>query len=149
EEPGGDESGAWVLDEREVVTGAVAGVELDRWGRPGERGLDFFDAKGMLEAAFAALGVSAKWTATDEFGMLPGRAACIEVGRGTVGVLAEVHPQTLEAFDVHDRVLLFEIDLPRLLEAMPARAAAQSVPRYPAVEQDLAVVVDEETSAGA
>ncbi len=140
----------WVLDEREMVTGAIAGVELDRWGRPGERGLDFFDAKGMLEAALEAVGAKATWAATDEeFGLLPGRVAQILVGGGAVGILGEVHPETLAQFDVDERVLVFEIDLALLLEALPARAAARSVPRFPAVEQDLAVVVDEATEAGA
>ncbi|MCB9492457.1 MAG: phenylalanine--tRNA ligase subunit beta, partial [Dehalococcoidia bacterium] len=49
----GQSAGDYVLpDEREVVVGALSGAELDRWSRPTERGLDFFDAKGVLEALF-------------------------------------------------------------------------------------------------
>jgi len=64
-------------------------------------------------------------------------------------VLAEVHPRTLAAFGIEQPVTLFELDLAALLPHVPARIAARSVPRFPAVEQDLAVVVDTTVAAGA
>jgi phenylalanyl-tRNA synthetase beta chain len=66
-----------------------------------------------------------------------------------VGILGEVHPDTLAQFDVDEPVLLFEVDLPRLLEALPSHRKTRAVSRFPAVEQDLALVVDEATPAGA
>ena len=137
-------------DEREHVTGAVAGVEIDRWGRPTDRALDFFDAKGMLDAAFAALRVRVTYEAGGtEFGFLPNRVARLKVGDTEVGVAGEVHPDTLAAFDVDRPTVLFEIDVPSLLAAMPGRVAVRDVSRFPAVEQDLALVVDESVAAGA
>ncbi|MFA7249773.1 MAG: phenylalanine--tRNA ligase subunit beta [Dehalococcoidia bacterium] len=134
-------------EEREHVTGVVSGVEIDRWGRPGERALDFFDAKGMLDAAFAALRVPVTYEAGSEFGLTPNRAARLQVGTAEIGVLGEVHPDTLAAFDIaspgHGPVVLFDIDVARLLEVLPARAAVREVSRFPAVEQDLALVLDE------
>ncbi|MEI7926475.1 MAG: phenylalanine--tRNA ligase subunit beta, partial [Chloroflexota bacterium] len=70
-----DDSAAALPEEREHVTGAVAGVEIDRWGRAGDRELDFFDAKGMLDAAFGALRVRVAYEAGSEFGFLPNRVA--------------------------------------------------------------------------
>ena len=141
-------------DEREHVTGAVAGVEVDRWDRPTDRALDFFDAKGALDAAFAALRVAVAYDLVppgdaEEFGFLPGRVARLSVGGAPIGVVGEVHPDTLAAFDIDHAVALFDIDVARLLEVLPDRVAVRDVSRFPAVEQDLALVVDEDVATGA
>ena len=136
-------------EEREMLVAALSGRELDRWGRATERTLDFFDAKGALEQAMAALDVALEYVAAEEFGMLPGRTARLLAGGDPVGVLAEVHPETLALFDIEQPVALLEIDLPRLLPHVPSRRRAAPVPRFPAVEQDLAVVVDAGVAAGA
>ncbi len=141
--------GADVLpEEREYLVGALTGVELDRWGRPGERALDFFDAKGALEAVADELGVAVDYVAGEEFALLPGRVAHLEVGGERVGVLGEVHPDTLAQFGIEQPVVLFEIDIASLLRHALTRRAVTSVSRYPAVEQDLAIVVDEGVTAG-
>ncbi|MSQ30589.1 MAG: phenylalanine--tRNA ligase subunit beta [Dehalococcoidia bacterium] len=136
-------------EEREHVTGAVAGVEIDRWNRPTDRALDFFDAKGILDAAFAALRLSVTYEAGTEFGFTPNRVARLKIGATEIGVVGEVHPDTLAAFDIERPVVLFDIDVARLIEAAPERAAVRTVSRFPAVEQDLALVLDESVAAGA
>ena len=144
-----DDGGADTLpEEREVIVAALSGVETDRWGRPGERALDFFDAKGVIEAALGALGVRLDYVAGEEFALLPGRVAHLEAGGERVGVLGEVHPETLARFDIEQPVVLFELDLPALLPHLPPRRSIEAVSRFPAVEQDLAVVVDESVAAG-
>ena len=136
-------------DEREHVTGAVAGVEVDRWGRTTDRALDFFDTKGILDAAFAALRIAVAYEAGVEFGLTPNRAALLKIGDVQIGVVGEVHPDTLAAFDIDQPVVLFDIDVARLLEVLPERVPVRDVSRFPAVDQDLALVIDEATPAGA
>jgi phenylalanyl-tRNA synthetase beta chain len=135
-------------EEREYVTGALSGVDLDRWGRAGDRALDFFDAKGAIEAAFDELGVTAEYAPATEFGLLEGRTASLKVAGERVGVAGEVHPDTLAHFGIEQPVVLFEIDLAALLPHASRRRAIVSVSRFPAVEQDLALVVDEGVPAG-
>jgi phenylalanyl-tRNA synthetase beta chain len=141
-------SGGALPEEREVVCAALSGWAADRWGGA-ERPLDFFDAKGVLEAVGEALGAELGFAADEEFGLLPGRVARVRAGGAAVGVLGEVHPQTLAAFELEQPVVLLEIDVAELLEALPGRRAVVSPPRFPALEQDLAVVVDEAVPAGA
>ena len=69
-------------------------------------------------------------------------------GGTEVGVLGEVHPDTLKAFDIDQPVILFQVDVARLLEVLPDRVPVRDVSRFPTVEQDLAVVVDESVNAG-
>ncbi|MEE8422801.1 MAG: phenylalanine--tRNA ligase subunit beta [Dehalococcoidia bacterium] len=136
-------------EERQHLVGAVCGVELDRWGQPSGRALDFFDTKGALEQAMARLDVHVEFAADVEFGMLPGRVARLSVAGEPVGVLGEMHPSTLAAFEIERPVALFEVDLDRLLPHVPSRRDTAAVPRFPAVEQDIALVVDDGVSAGA
>ncbi len=136
-------------EERSLVTGAMSGVDLDRWGRPTDRQLDFFDAKGALDLALSALDLDVTYEADSEYAMMPGRVARLKLGDESVGVLAEVHPDTLEQFGIEQPVALFELDLEKLLAHVPSRKALTSVARFPAVEQDVAVVVEEDVTAGA
>ena len=142
-------AGDQLPEERDMIVAAISGVEMDRWGQPSGRPLDFFDAKGVLEQALAELGVTLDFVADEEFAMLPARTARLRAAGEAVGVLAEVHPETLAQFDIEQAVALFELDLARLLPHVPERRQASAVPRYPAVEQDLAVVVDGGVEAGA
>ena len=128
-------------DEREIVTGALCGVERDRWGSPLDRALDFFDAKGVIEELGERLAIAFEYAPHEEHGLLAGRCARISIGAAPVGTLGEVHPDTLEAFGVSRPVALFELDLgvaARCLARAPRRG--MPVPRFPAVEQDLALV---------
>ena len=143
-------AGDYVLpDEREVVIGAISGAEVDRWGRATDRALDFFDAKGALEALFSALHVSVSYEADEEFGFLKGRVARLKVGDESIGMVGEVHPDVLDQFEIDQAVTVFEIDLASVLPHLHDRIDATSPPRFPAVEQDLAIVVDDAVSAGA
>lgn len=148
---GADQSaGDYVLpDEREVVVGALSGAELDRWSRATERSLDFFDAKGVLEALFAALHVDVGYEADEEFGFLRGRLARLRLGQEPVGIVGEVHPDVLDRFDIGQPVVIFELDLAAILPHLRERIDATSPPRFPAVEQDLAIVVDASVPAAA
>ncbi len=76
----------------------------------------------------------------------PGRSAQIKVTGKTVGVVGELHPSTLSPFDIDGRVVALDIDVATLVAARGERKAAE-LPRYPAVERDLAVVVDEDLAA--
>jgi phenylalanyl-tRNA synthetase beta chain len=59
------------------------------------------------------------------------------------GWVGELHPSTLEG-----EWGAFELDLETLLERLPERIVYEDVITFPALRQDLAFVVDEDTSAG-
>lgn len=136
-------------DERVTIAGALAGRRPDRWGAPTAEAFDLFDLKGVLEAASAALGLVLAYEAAEEHSFLPGRTARLLAGGDAVGVLGEVHPESASAFGLDQPVVLFELDVAALLPHLPG--ARQPVPpsRFPAVEQDLAVVLPADVPAEA
>ncbi len=135
-------------DERERIIAAVTGRRADRWGRPGEESVDFFDAKAYAGALFHGLNVDVTFAPVDEYGFTPGRTAAICAGEARLGVIGQVHPDVAGAFDIAQDVYVFEVALEALLPLAGGDRKLAPVPRFPAVEQDLALIVDEDTPAG-
>jgi phenylalanyl-tRNA synthetase beta chain len=77
----------------------------------------------------------------------PGRTASIMVGASEIGVVGELHPSTLAVFDLDGRAVALDVDAEALIAARGERKATE-LPRYPAVNRDIAVVVDANVSAG-
>jgi phenylalanyl-tRNA synthetase beta chain len=128
--------------EREVIVGAVAGTRLGRWGEPTSEPIDFYDAKGLLEETFERAGADLGFEASEEYAMLRGRTAAVLAGKERAGVLGQVHPQVAAQFEIDAPVFLFEVDVEKLLPVVKERVRHQPASRFPAVIQDLALLVD-------
>ncbi len=77
----------------------------------------------------------------------PGRRAVAHLELGAVGVVGELAPEVARRHDIDGRVAVLLLDLSRLL-GHPRRAwEALPVSRFPAVDFDLAFVVDEDVPA--
>lgn len=136
-------------EEREMLVGAVGGRRLDRWQQPTAEPVDFFDAKGYLEALFERLALAPEWLPAEDYGLLPGRTAAIRIAGQQVGVLGQVHPDTAAQFDIEGDCFLFEVRLDLLAALTQGRREYHPYAATPAVAQDLAVVVDATTPAAA
>lgn len=134
--------------ERPVLCALTGGVRETRWGRPSGERVDFFDAKGAIEALLKALGVTGTYEPLSAHGLLEGHAALVKAGKETIGVVAQVHPETASAFDIDEPVFLLELWLEDLVRVLPERPAYTPPSRFPAVRQDIALVVPEALSAG-
>ncbi len=136
--------------EIEKAAGVLAGPRSTlSWGSSGEETLDFFDAKGVMEAALAQLSAGAVFQPATAPALHPGRTAAVLVNGEKVGVVGEVHPAVLERFDAPvERAALFELDIEALLAALPEGTRRfESISRFPDTLRDLALVVDVSVSA--
>jgi phenylalanyl-tRNA synthetase beta chain len=77
----------------------------------------------------------------------PGRCAAVILEGRQLGYLGELHPTVGADLKVGGRLVAFEIDVEPVL-ASSRSPRAQPLPRFPAVERDLAVVVEEPVAAG-
>ncbi|MDE3090876.1 MAG: phenylalanine--tRNA ligase subunit beta, partial [Chloroflexota bacterium] len=119
------------------------------WQKSDTTLMDFFDFKGVVEELVEGLYLDgAVYVASDHPLFQPGRAAALKLGSQEIGVFGELHPLLCEKFDLPAQaVLIGEFDLDALLaQVKPARAVA-ALSRYPAVAQDLALIVDENVPA--
>ncbi|GAC1476418.1 MAG: phenylalanine--tRNA ligase subunit beta [Candidatus Dormibacteraceae bacterium] len=76
----------------------------------------------------------------------PGRCAALTLDGRQLGYLGELHPTVAATLKVEGRLVAFEIDIEPVLAAAQI-PRAQPLPRYPAVERDIAVVVEEHVTA--
>ena len=108
---------------------------------------DFYSLKGVLEALGARLGLALEVRPGDQPFLHPGRAGRVLVSGEDVGWLGEIHPLVCREWDL-DAAAGFEVDLAPLVAASPiGEEAYDDVISYPAVHQDIAVVVDEAVPA--
>jgi phenylalanyl-tRNA synthetase beta chain len=70
------------------------------------------------------------------------------VGAESVGVFGELHPKTVQTLEFGERALLVaDLDLDRILKAVPFRYPYAPIPVYQAALRDIAVVVEESISS--
>lgn len=109
--------------------------------------LDFFDLKGLVDAALRQVSITdLAYEATTAPGFHPGRTASIMRGSRQIGLIGELHPEAARQFGIEGvRVVAGEIDAEALVELSQRQKSSISSPRFLPVEQDLAVVVTEST----
>jgi phenylalanyl-tRNA synthetase beta chain len=110
--------------------------------------LGFYDLKGVVEALLAGLRLEGTFEQDEHPTFQPGRCAQVSVGESVLGMMGELHPQVREAFDLPAQpVCALEFDLEVLLAQMGVTHTMQPLSRFPAVVQDIALVVDEDLPA--
>ncbi len=77
----------------------------------------------------------------------PGRCAAVMLDGRQLGYIGELHPTVAAAAGIDGRVVAFEIDVEPVVAASRI-PRAQPLPRFPSVQRDLAVIVDETVAAG-
>ena len=111
----------------------------------------YFDAKGCVEAALEAMGV-AEGAVFERGAPAPlrrDRSATVRIGGDVVGFVGEIGPRALAKLGIEAAVAVFELRADRLAAIGRLETLYRPVPRFPAIERDLAWVVDEGTEWGA
>ncbi len=111
----------------------------------GEEGfVDFLQCKGLVEAILELFHVAKLVTWTQcQARILYTQASppnCF-VSETALGYLGELHPDIAQQLELPS-FFLFELDFEKLLKYAPARITINALPRFPAVERDVALVVD-------
>ena len=135
--------------ELHLLTLAVTGKQGGQhWAQPA-RTLDFFDLVGVLEMITDRLRLPhGRVVATPVPYCHPGKAALIALGDEPIGVVGEVHPTVLAAFDLNQPVIVAEVDFDRLIGQGMQPTLYRQVPRLPSVTRDLSLIVDTTVEAG-
>ena len=85
-----------------------------------------------------------KLTSTD---MHPGRTAEVLLNGEVIGFVGQVHPTVQKDYDVKE-TYVFELSFKALAETEVAPIAYEMIPRYPSITRDIALVVDQDKTAG-
>ncbi|MFQ5407487.1 MAG: phenylalanine--tRNA ligase subunit beta [Anaerolineales bacterium] len=123
--------------------------EVKNWAVDETRQMDFYDLKGVVDALVAGLHLpAARVEPAQHPSFHPARTARLCIGDEEIGVFGELHPLVREAYNLPEQpVLAAEFDAEALLAAIPYRYPTGSVSRFPAVVEDIALIVDEAVPA--
>lgn len=124
-----------------VIGGVIVGSLANEHWTIAERAVDFYDAKGDVEALLALT------SAVDEFSFVkaehsalhPGQTAAILRQGQAVGFIGALHPEAERKLGIKGKAYLFELELAAF--GGKHLVTAQEVSKYPANRRDLAIVV--------
>jgi len=140
------ERGAPGWEPHRICCLAVGPMTTKSW-RGGEEPADFFAMKALLEALAGQLGAELAFAPAQEPFLHPGRTARVTADGDPTGWIGELHPLVARAWDIGAGAA-FEVDLaPIVAAAVAGEEAFEDVTTFPAVYQDLAVVVPSAVAA--
>jgi phenylalanyl-tRNA synthetase beta chain len=126
------ESFAMVFTGGEVLAGRAEPV----------RNLDFFDLKGVLEAAMESISVPPlRFIETETRHLMPGQTAAIWLGSDKIGYIGRISREIASDYKFKKPVYAVEIDLAAVLQAKSERCIYRPLPRYPSVIRDVSFLV--------
>lgn len=113
----------------------------------------FFILKGALTALFGELRVpDVRFVQPKEAFLHTGKSSDMMLDDRRIGFIGELSPGVVERLKLKIRkpeVLVFEMDADTLLSFVPETVKYSPVPRYPAIERDVALILDEHMTSAA
>ena len=110
---------------------------------------DFFSIKGIVENVLGCLGIEGFYFDKEQNHPTfhKGRCANILWNGHVLGILGEVHPNVVENFDLNERAYIADLDYNILLQIVRQDKKYKAIPKYPAIERDIAVLVKDEITS--
>ena len=112
--------------------------------------VDFYTLKGLIENVLEASNINRFdiEKETNNGSYHPGRCANIKVGIDVIATIGEVHPEVLNNYDIEKRVYVAEVNITKLTKYSKSNKKYVEVPKFPAVERDIAIIVEEKVEVG-
>ena len=109
---------------------------------------DFFDIKGTVEVIAENFHLPLSYVRAEKPYLHPGVSATVMLGKTAVGEIGELDPAIALSLGLDKKVYLGELDLCALKDAMDDAVRYTNLPKFPAVERDLALIADEKLTCG-
>ena len=112
--------------------------------------VDFYTLKGLIENVLETSNVNHYDIEKEKENSSyhPGRCANLKVGTDVIATIGEVHPEVLMNYDINKRCYLAELNITKVVKYSKQNKKYQEVPKFPAIERDIAIIVDEEVEVG-
>ncbi|MFR2741892.1 MAG: phenylalanine--tRNA ligase subunit beta [Streptococcus agalactiae] len=119
--------------EVETFTFALTGLVEEKDFQTKAKPVDFFYAKGIVEALFIKLKLDVTFVAQKGLAsMHPGRTATILLDGKEIGFVGQVHPQTAKQYDIPETYVA-EINLSTIESQMNQALIFEDITKYPSV----------------
>jgi phenylalanyl-tRNA synthetase beta chain len=112
---------------------------------------DFYLVKGVIESLMDELRIrDYAFQPSSEPFLHPGKSCDITVSGEKIGFIGVLHPGVIENLSIkvsRPEILVIEMNLDSCLSFVPAEIKYIPIPKYPAIERDVALIVDESRPA--
>jgi len=135
--------------EKKMLAALATGLYQEESWNIEKRDVDFYDLKGCLENLLEELHIiNYSFSPCQDSPFLHTyKALSIIINHEKVGFMGETHPQLLENFQLPQKAYIFELSLSPLIPHFSEYGEFHHLPKYPPVYRDIALVIDEKTSA--
>lgn len=128
-------------EERELFALAVTGGETLENRAMTARELNFYDAKGALEAAAASINLSGlEFAAADAKHLRKGQSAEVRLSGKTVGTIGRIADEIAASYKFKQPVFVAEIDLQIVLQARQTEVLYKPLSVYPSIVRDVSLL---------
>ena len=121
----------------------------ESWAWP-DKEVDFFDLKGVIENLLSLLNCNkASFIPSSlcEPFYEDGTQLDIHVGDGLIGTVGQVKQEVAKSFNIPQKVFLADLSLENLSRASSSQKRFVPLDRFPSVERDLAIIIDDSVRA--
>lgn len=134
--------------EREALALVLTGGTIEEGRAGAARELDFYDAKGALEAAVDAMKLPVlSFTAAEVKHLRAGQSANISMeDNQTIGFIGRLDETIAAEYKFRQPVYVAEIDLSRLLETAETPVLYHPLARYPGIDRDVSLLIERRLS---
>jgi len=131
------------IQEKTSLCLAVSGNREKKFWLDSLQAWDFYSFKGLISDYLELLGFSELSFCRAEHELFhPGRAADILINKTKIGTFGQIHPLKTKEMDINELTFAAELDADYLSDNMNIKGSYLPLPKYPSIERDLAVVVD-------
>jgi phenylalanyl-tRNA synthetase beta chain len=141
-------TGGQTKENRSVAIAITGRRALPFWSG-GERDAKFdaYDAKGIVEEFLEQFGLRGfSFTRHPESTALLLESAVISLGKNQIGEIGQLLPALARKYDLRDAVFLAELNLDLLLARRNPAKSFKSLPQFPSIRRDVAMLVPEATT---
>lgn len=109
---------------------------------------DFYDLKGILEMIWERFDLpQPQYIRSKRPYLHPGQSAEVLWEGKSIGYFGQVHPDVLKSYDLDKKVFIMELNLTVIAGLIPSVITFEPLPKYPAVQRDLALVLSNKIEA--
>lgn len=134
--------------EQRKLTIALCGIRDGGTWYSGTQPIDYYDIKGAVEGLLNKISLdNISFIPYDNFAVGEGQSVKILHGKTMIGFLGKTHHELAKRLDLDFPVFVAELDIDELFRSSQTDFTLSDIPKFPAVERDLALIVDRHVQA--
>lgn len=129
--------------EHELLTMALTGGSMTTGRAMPEREVDFYDAKGAVEAALNAIGVDgASFSAAEVKHLRRGQTASISLNSTVIGYVGRLNDEIAGSYKFRQPVFVAEMNLDAAFEVTSTSITYRPLPKFPSIVRDVSLLAN-------